>query len=328
MGLWSRVSAAWAEAGVPEEAVRLFVDQSQPERKRRAQVDVVNVLSDHFGFSQGDDPDRLVAASQSWALLVGALGDPQPWVRATALNGLNELANILRFDLDAGLVHSAYGPVARCLQDRDEEVRVEACSALKSFTDVMNDATADWAIRSIGALLRDPSVTVRAEAMRWLADDRIPAAWDFLPWAYEWLADPDSEIRDSAVSAVGIMHLGGERPAPPDVAARIAHLLAVDPSPLVREHAADALHEVAPQDPRAVAALVNALHDPESDVRHKVIFALGDFGSAADQAVDPLLALADGEHREAVGFGLRGIGTPRAMEALRRAGLPLETPLD
>jgi hypothetical protein len=320
--------AFWSRNGAKEgeEAVRVLVDQSQSERRRRGQVDVVKVLSDHFG-TEAEHKD-LTAATRSWQLLLGALGDPLPWVRATALNGINEIANVLRFDLDPHLVHSAYGPVAQRLRDPDQEVRAEACSALMSCADVMDDATRDWAVRSVGMLLRDPVPPVRAEAIRHLAEGSIPAAWEFLPWAYEWLGDPDAEVREAALCAVWKLHLDGKHPVRPDVPGRVAHLLGADPEPRVREQAADTLPAVAPYEPRAVGALVNALRDPDADVRHKVIFSLGDYGARADQAVGPLFALAGTEHREAVGFALRAIGTPAAMDALQRAGLPAEDPAE
>lgn len=305
--------------------MRVLVDQSRPEHKRHAQVETVNVLSDYF--SEADESEKEMArAARTWLLLLGALSDHLPWVRATALNGINEMANVLRHDFDRGLVESAYVPVAQCLRDPVAQVRQEACSALMSCSSVMDSATADWAVRSVGALLGDPVPQVRAEAIRYLAEDSIQAAAEFLPWAYQWLGDPHPEVRAGALSAIWSMHLSGQRATPPDVPGRVAHLLLTDPDATVREQAADTLAKVAIHEPWAVDALVKALGDPEEDVRHKVIFSLGDYEGRADRAAGPLLTLADGEHREAVGFALRAIGTPTAIDALRRTGLPLEDP--
>jgi HEAT repeat protein len=301
MGTWSNTGP---------KAVRVLVDQSRPEHKRRAQVDTVEVLSDHFG----DRAKDVAAAEESWLLLLGALADPLPWVRATALSGLNEIANVRRSDLDAGLVRGAYGPMAHRLRDPDSEVRARACSALMSCADVMDSATADWAVRSVGSLLHDPVPKVRAEAIRHVANDSIPAAWEVLPWAYQWLGDPHPEIREAALSALWFMHHDGQHPAPPDVPGRVAYLLGADPEPRVREQAADTLPKVAPHDPRAIDTLIKALHDPDYDVRHKVIFALGDYGPMAARAVGPLRTLADGEHDDAVDFALEAIGTPWAAQ--------------
>jgi HEAT repeat protein len=331
MGFWSRLGAVLTDTGRPEEAVRIFVDRTRDEPTRRAQVEVVRTLSDRFGFETTDDPARLAAATESWAHLTRALADPASWVRATALTGLRELANILRNHVDPELVRATYGPVWRCLRDHDPQIRAEAGPTLSSFSDVMDARTRLAATRAVGALLADPDDDVRAQALFYLGTMDVEAR-EFLPGAYAALTDPDPQVRTSAVRAVKMIGPGRDG-APTEVIGRLMHLLVADPAPRVREGAADCLGDADVRgtgtlDRYVVTALIQALADPDAQVRHTVVFALGDLGAAAERAVWPLLQLADGEHREAVGFALRDIGTPAARQALRHAGLPLHTPFD
>ncbi|GBC92104.1 hypothetical protein HRbin15_00568 [bacterium HR15] len=100
-----------------------------------------------------------------------------------------------------------------------------------------------------------------------------------------------------------------------------------DPSSEVRREAARALGEIG--DPRAIPALLQMLQDPTVDIAAECVEALGKIGSS--DAIPHLLPLLNAERIEtrlAVVHALRQIGDPRALpallERLQNAPGPLE----
>jgi len=185
--------------------------------------------------------------------LAGALAEPDPVVRAAALDVLRAL----RLG-DADLF-------ARSLTDPDTAVRIEAVRALVSV-----DAIGELA----HAAPSDPSREVRvtfAKALGTVAAGRLgdlaEAASD--TGAESALAaltdDPDALVRAAAYGALGTTGC----PAPLAIGA-VAAL--ADPAWQVRAGAATALSAADPD--TAVPALAKALADPNADVRKAAVLAL------------------------------------------------------
>ncbi|MDO4263316.1 MAG: HEAT repeat domain-containing protein [Deinococcus sp.] len=164
------------------------------------------------------------------------------------------------------------------------------------------------------------------------------------------LSDPDKNIRIRAALDLGAAQ---ERSALPELVARLAQ----EPDFFVREHLTWAVVRMGPDaaplltkllghpnaaarlqavhalskmsDPTVVAALSQAVHDPDSEVARKAIFALGQSQQVTDLA--PLMAAlghTDAEHRSTVSTALANFGHEalaplmevlRAPQAERRA---------
>lgn len=159
-------------------------------------------------------------------------------------------------------------------------------------------------------------------------------------------------VRRAALDALAHQseHAGATLPA--DVARR-ASVLVGDPDPQVRAEACASLALIAPIDDedrdRRVQSLLTALRDPEAGVRQEAAAALGDLpllGASIDVARDPLAALLEDANlgvRFEAAFALARIGDSRArtvlegalrnggqrmdaMEGLRRLGDPEAIP--
>lgn len=99
------------------------------------------------------------------------------------------------------------------------------------------------------------------------------------------------------VAALILALNAGCGPAPPTLAGGkpVAHWLTVlhSPDPKERREAADKLGNVGPADAAACPALVEALRDPDAQVRGKAILGLTKCGAAAKSALPTLQDLQE-----------------------------------
>jgi HEAT repeat protein len=251
------------------------------------------------------------------ALLVECLADPHPYVRRAS-------AGVL------GLVPDA-GARARLAREsprwKSEIARLEACQTYALWLDEIGR-------RALLDTLADPAAPVRAEAVRWLAEDRDPVVREALR---RRLTDPDALVRAEALDALvlspepGVALLGGLALGPlltdADPRVRLSALEAAvgrggedgaqavlralrDDSWSLRLAAADLAGRV--RDRRMLAGLVEALRDARvrvADAAGRSLTALTGIPFDAvhgvwaawlagdGQAFDPAVASAEPEER-------------------------------
>jgi HEAT repeat protein len=282
---------------------------------------------------QDDNDDvRQVAAE-----ILGDIGNPHavaPLIAALG-DGETELGR-KAFEALLKIGRSAVEPLIAALRDQDQYVREAAARALGRLDD-------SRAVEPLVAVLRDNYSSVRkaaAWALGMLGDLR---AVEPLLTA---LQDPDRIVREAAVGALG--ELGDFRATEPLIAVlrdkdwyvrltaaqalgklgnpRIVEILIATLGNDDRDErllAAVALREIA--DPRAVEPLIGTLQDKDGAVRRAAVLALGRIGDS--RAVEPLIdALQDQDKntqaklyvQEAAAVALEQIGTPKALNALRK----------
>ncbi|MEU0226745.1 fumarate reductase/succinate dehydrogenase flavoprotein subunit [Streptomyces sp. NPDC006284] len=251
---------ALADGEPPLIALRPYLSDPLPAVRRTAVTVLTETVPDGTGPALARllrDPDGEVREAAAASLrelaetltpepalgesLVRALAQPDPLVRATAL----DLLRALRLG-DTGTFTTA-------LQDPDSTVRVEAVRGLVSLD----------AAELIARAAPDPSREVRvavAKALGALRAEPLPGG------ALDRLAeDTDPLVRGAAFAALA-------RSGCPDRAAvRAVHALG-DPAWQVRSGAATALSAAAAG--IAVPALAKALADPNADVRKAAVLAL------------------------------------------------------
>jgi hypothetical protein len=318
MSFWKKIAAFFSSSDNPEEAVSIFVDATKSEDTRRAQIGMIEALSDKLGSSS--DPNAKTGARIAYSKLVSALGDPAPWVLATALKGLRELAGCFRYEIDAAVIRQSVGAALGLVGHPDADVRMAAASLLSGIVDVLEPVEKPAVVDAIARLLEDPAKEVQASGCFGLAacGDAARGYWFHLAAK---LASGDERVRANAAS--GLWMVGHETPDSA-IVETLAGMVGSDPSTRVRADVANALGKLGKGSTHAQRALMSALDDGASDVRHFAIFALSDWGEDAAGAVPKLASLAAGEHREGVAIALRAIGTPTAQQALVAAGLPIE----
>ncbi|MDX3783568.1 fumarate reductase/succinate dehydrogenase flavoprotein subunit [Streptomyces europaeiscabiei] len=190
--------------------------------------------------------------------LAAALAEPDPVVRATALDVLRALS------LGDTALYAA------SLTDADISVRVEAVRALVSV---------DAATELAGAATADPSREVRVTIAKALATIAANTSAPQTPAPSTLTAltaltdDPDPLVRAAAYAALGTVG------CPPPLATRAVTALS-DPAWQVRAGAATALSTAL--SPVAVPALALALTDTNADVRKATVLSLTHHASAEE----------------------------------------------
>ena len=191
-----------------------------------------------------------------------ALADPDPLVRATAIEGLWEDEEFRTADQLARILR----------QDSDESVRVAAALGLARFAVLAETGSlyAPSAGRVRSALLgavtdRDETLEVRRRALEALGAFGDPTIGDLIANAY---ADSDPKMRASALFAMG--RNGDERwlaTILPDMESE---------NPELRFEAARAAGEL--ESPRALVPLIALLDDDDVEVRLAAIGSLAQIG--------------------------------------------------
>jgi hypothetical protein len=122
--------------------------------------------------------------------------------------------------------------------------------------------------RKLAGFLNDPDSDVRMSAVYALGEIK-PADSAIHDALASSLKDPESYVRWSAAEALGKI-----KPTDPAIHSALASSLK-DPESGVRGYAAQALGEIKPTDPAIHSALASSLKDPESGVRGSAAKALG-----------------------------------------------------
>ena len=227
-----------------------------------------------------EDPLVRIAAAEALGLLEwpasivplgdAALSDSDPSVRQAAARALGKLK-----------YQSSLEFLKQVLRDIEPSVRKAAVEAL-------GELGFDDAVRALlQVALFDGDEEVRQFAIQVLRQLDPEEAMEFLLTS---LANPDSYIRRAAVDA--LWRFGGT-----DAFEPLLRTALTDESPAVRREAVAALNELAPE--MALAALLDAVDDPDLNTRKAAVEALGSLGNP--EAFGPLLEIAltddDGELR-------------------------------
>ncbi|MBP0451503.1 fumarate reductase/succinate dehydrogenase flavoprotein subunit [Kitasatospora sp. RG8] len=254
--------------------------------------------------------------------LARALDDPDASVRAAAVAGLRELAEVLDAPLGAALLPAAASsdPVVRA--GVLELARVLRAGTVPLFADALADPAVPVRLQAVHGLVSldaaaalapaagDAAREVRVAVGEGLGTVGDPAAAAAL---LRLAGDPDPLVRAAALT--GAAGIG----CPPELAAR-AGAAAEDEAWQVRKASAAALAAAAPPAAAPPAPLLGLLDDQEADVRKAAVRALA--ASAADPAVTPALrarlADPDADVRAYARLALRAPRTPRATVAAAR----------
>ena len=226
-------------------------------------------------------------------LLVGALSYEEPRVRIAAAEALGllewppaivPLGDAALSDVDANVREAAAGALGKLkyqssleflrhvLRDLEPSVRKAAVVALGELG--FDDAVP----LLLQVALFDADEGVRQYAIQVLRQLDPEAAMEFLLASLE---NPDSYIRRAAVDA--LWRFGGS-----DAFEPLLRTALTDESPAVRREAVAALNELWPE--MALAALLDAVYDPDLDRRKAAVEALGTLGSP--EAFETLLNVA------------------------------------
>ncbi len=308
MSFWKKVVRFFAEASTPAEATRTLADRAKSEDARRAQIEIVESLSDRLPSSE---PNAAVTARGIFHDLTIALADPEPWVRATAARGLREISGVFRYEVGDDVIQKALAALLLSAEDPDPTARARVASALSGLCDVAADADKARIATAIRRPICDePLARVARGGGPSISRSCGEAASAFVPRLGELLADPDERVRGNAASALWMVGV----PVDHAHVAKLSALLAADPSGRVRADTANALGKLGRDASDAVVPLlVRATAGTIHDVRHFAVFALSDFGPLAAPAVPRLgELLAQEEHREAAAIALRSVASAAA----------------
>lgn len=304
----------------PEELVALVLDKEAPEDRRKEGASCLSEISDKISEMPASESVKAAASNRMFTSLCGLLGQAaEPaWLRLGAIRGMNEIANISRYDMDQSVIESGVDPLIACLgASHSDEIRGAAAMCLSSLDDKLSDAVAAKAIEALLVNVRTGAGEVRGDALFSLGcfgDGRAKHLW---AEAASYLGDPSAEVRAQAASCV---HMIGNEDPDPAVIDRLIELLETDPDEKVKNNSADALGNLGGNFAGSVVpALTRALRNHE--LRHMAIFALMEFGEAASSAVPDLARyIDDDEHEDGVVMALQAIGTDEARKLLRDNG--------
>ena len=226
---------------------------------------------------------------------LAALTHRRVWRRATAAFALGDMAS-----------KRAVPALLNALKDRDRSVRAAAARSLGRLS----------APDGVGPLLR--ALVLREIPHVTAAHALLAIGEEALPGLTELAADPDAEIRASAIELIGLLGDASEGPG------LARHLR--DPSAEVRAKAARALGRLGAAE--ATEQLCRALEDRISFVRVAAAHALGVVGDAA--AAASLLHVARSESFAAARAAAAALGLvdPRALAAAADMGPHLREAAD
>jgi hypothetical protein len=303
----------------PEELVALVLDKEAPEARRKEGAECLSQLSDTISEMPASETIKASVSNRCFAKLGELLGKPgEPaWVYIGAVHGMNEIINIMRYDMDSAVLEAGVDPlIARLGSGQSDDMRSAAAMCLSSFDDEISAEATQRAIEAILVNVRQASGMVRADSLHSLGSFDSELTGHLWAEVATYLDDPSAEVRAHAASALWM--IGQEQPDPA-VIDKLIDKLESDPSMEVRDDCVNSIGQLGKGNPRAVAALVAALANP--DLRHMAIFALMEFEEEAAAAV-PALAkfLSDDEHEDSVVMALQSIGTDAARTLLRDNG--------
>jgi HEAT repeat protein len=296
-------------AGAPE--VVLALDQLMKSRDEQLRKRAAIVLDQVAASIPSEAPKVTI-------MLVAALKDQSPIVRAAAVVGLNRriqnpqkmlpiflemmkdgdpgvrIAIVRTYRREVPAIRPAPPVLLAALKDSESSVRVIAAQAFKD-----SSAKAELGVPALISALSDSEAEVRAASASALGlyGLRAEAALEPLTKATQ---DTSENVRVEATAAQKRIS-GAVSEAPAEVAALLADLSA--PQGRRRMRAADALATFGPDAAPAVLALTKALKDRNADVRGSAAHALGRIGAAARDALPAIKGVEsndadDGVRRE------------------------------
>ncbi|WP_292517017.1 HEAT repeat domain-containing protein [Methanoculleus sp.] len=277
-----------------------FIEEQQGER--RFNIDLLRAEEDIDGLIEAlGSGDGLTRQRAALALgdfggvkevdpLIRALGDPLTAVREAAADSLTLLEG------------ASVEPLIELIENPEASGKYEEPTTAGGQATVTGPGGQTWEIETRRDLRRVYAAAILGE----IGD---PSAVESLIRA---LKDPNDDLRCQATGAIAKFGRGSVEP--------LTAMLA-DPDPEVRTVVLGVLGDTG--EASAVAALIGALHDENTDVRGAAAGALFRMG---DLAVDPLIGAtkdADRNVRLYAAGALKYIGNPRAidaLEALARSG--------
>ena len=219
------------------------------------------------------------------ALLVALKGDTDARVREAAAEALGEIDS----------PRAVPGLIAALGSEKVGAVRAKIAWALGEIDDKR-------AVEALGAVVRDPDVEVRRQAVSALGELESAAA---VPMLIPALKDADVETRKQAASALG------EIQSKDAVEALIP--LTKDADVEVRKQAVEALGQI--EDKRALPALEAAVRDANVEVRRQAIEAIGQLDELG-KAPPALIAALKDEDREVRKAAAEALGQLEDEEAV------------
>ncbi len=263
-----------------------------PDWKRFEQEYIVNLKSDKVETRRAAAAQLRQLADQAGAprtpdavaALIEALKDPDPIVRANAVESLpwvgghSDNAPQVR----AAIAKSDLPAILAAIKDQEAIVRAKAAGAL-----AIVNADAKTSVTTLTDLLNDPNVSVRTAVVRSLAG--ISRKADVLPSVLLALKDKDGGVRAATVQALGAVGIQRE-----EVVSAIIDSLR-DSDPVVQSAAADELgnrlrgNSSGPNTAKnVVPVLVELAGDKSYPSRSAVVRAIGQISPDATIAVPVL----------------------------------------
>lgn len=217
----------------------------------------------------------------------------------------NGLSKVLIADSAAGGIDTGnVADLLKLLGEKDARKRVQSVHALGQLADGARPA-----IPELIKLLKDEDDDVRrsvAAALPAIGGLNRTHVKDLA----EALKDKDGDVRSGIASALARMGLEARAAVPV-----LADALVKDTNPEVRLKAANALMKIGREALPALAALTEALKDPETDVRNAAVTALQKIGPAAKTALPAMLDILKETSNKDLQFNVMS-----AIEAIGPAG--------
>lgn len=264
----------------------------------------------------------LPAASATVAALADALNDADASVRLAAVNslgGLQEpaaiaaLARALREDTDSRVREAAAWALGEIDDNRavphllDALKNEKVTKVREKIVEALAEIDDPSALAGVSAVLKDPAPVVRRAAVHAIREFEDPSAASAL---IAMIRDDDLEVRRNVAEALGQL----ENPAAIEALTTMTH----DADAEVRANAIESLHHF--DDQKLVPVFVAALKDSDAHVRQHAADALGSFDNlkTAPRALIDALADPNRDVRKQAAEALANIGDEAAVPALKK----------
>ena len=251
--------------------------------------------------------------SQTLALLMVTIADPEPRVRVRSVRALSRMFTSVNDVVEFAPIVPA---LTKALHDPEAEVRYYAIAPLARYV-LSPQADANKAREIVGlfvSALSDRVMSVRAEAahvLGWIG----PVTAQVVPSLIHLLESQKENDREAAVNGLGQLWQTNafqqhpERKVLEEQIWQSFSVVARDPASSVRYELAEVLGGTAPATRRAVPMLIKFTRDPSSGVRSETARALGEFEVERPRITSALAAMLNvaDEEEEVIGFALRAL---------------------
>jgi len=251
--------------------------------------------------------------SQTLALLMVTIADPEPRVRVRSVRALSRMFTSVNDVVEFAPIVPA---LTKALHDPEAEVRYYAIAPLARYV-LSPQADANKAREIVGlfvSALSDRVMSVRAEAahvLGWIG----PLNAQVVPSIIRLLESQKENDREAAVNGLGQLWQTNafqqhpERKVLEEQIWRAFTRAVRDPASSVRYELAEVLGGTAPATRRAVPMLIKFTRDPSSGVRSETARALGEFEVERPRITSALAAMLNvaDEEEEVIGFALRAL---------------------